>query len=119
MFQDGDFYRMYYDAAHWQGLGDHAHPRYICYAESTDGINWTRPTLGLVEFEGSKNNNIIMPAEGVQAFIPFKDANPNCKPHEQCKALAVLATVIERAGKAVRLRFVIKDADLYAFGFGK
>jgi len=29
-----------------------------CYAESEDGINWVRPTLGLVEFEGSKENNI-------------------------------------------------------------
>ncbi|MBT3290504.1 MAG: hypothetical protein HN380_24380 [Victivallales bacterium] len=30
------------------------------YAESTDGINWTRPKLGLVEFEGSKDNNIFL-----------------------------------------------------------
>lgn len=29
------------------------------YAESTDGINWTFPELGLKEFEGSKENNII------------------------------------------------------------
>jgi hypothetical protein len=36
-------------------------PSYICYAESDDGIRWNKPNLGLVEHEGSKNNNILMP----------------------------------------------------------
>lgn len=31
----------------------------LCYAESEDGVNWVKPSLGLVEFNGSKNNNII------------------------------------------------------------
>ena len=31
----------------------------ICYATSKDGINWVKPELGLVEFEGSKANNIL------------------------------------------------------------
>ena len=30
-----------------------------CYAISRDGINWERPELGLVEFEGSTRNNIF------------------------------------------------------------
>lgn len=30
-----------------------------CRAESTDGINWTRPELGMTEFRGSKKNNIM------------------------------------------------------------
>lgn len=30
------------------------------YAESSDGIHWERPNLGLVEFRGSKNNNLIL-----------------------------------------------------------
>jgi hypothetical protein len=30
-----------------------------CVAESTDGVNWSRPDLGLVEFRGSKKNNIV------------------------------------------------------------
>jgi len=33
----------------------------LCYAESTDGIHWDKPELGLVEFQGSKKNNIVMP----------------------------------------------------------
>jgi hypothetical protein len=29
------------------------------YAESTDGIHWTKPELGLVDYHGSKQNNLI------------------------------------------------------------
>lgn len=32
----------------------------LCYAESQDGINWTKPNLGLVEFNGNKANNIVL-----------------------------------------------------------
>ena len=31
----------------------------ICYATSKDGVNWEKPELGLVEFNGSKKNNIV------------------------------------------------------------
>ena len=31
----------------------------ICYATSKDGVTWTKPNLGLVEFKGSKQNNIV------------------------------------------------------------
>lgn len=34
--------------------------RPMCYAESTDGITWTKPDLGLVEFNGSTKNNICL-----------------------------------------------------------
>ncbi|MAV37942.1 MAG: hypothetical protein CMJ59_21090 [Planctomycetaceae bacterium] len=82
--QDGDAYRMYYAAANWS-------PRRTnhCYAESTDGVHWTRPELGLVEFDGSTKNNILnIPGEG--KFVPFKDTNPDCKPEERYKALVAL-----------------------------
>ena len=31
----------------------------LCYATSTDGVHWDKPDLGLVEFNGSKHNNIV------------------------------------------------------------
>jgi hypothetical protein len=34
------------------------------YYESADGIHWTAPELGLVEFEGTKANNIIRGGRG-------------------------------------------------------
>ena len=56
-----------------------------CYAESDDGINWTKPSLGLIEFNGSKDNNIVWTEPGIN-LAPFKDANPDAKPEEQYKA---------------------------------
>jgi hypothetical protein len=34
--------------------------RPMCYAESDDGVKWTKPELGLVDFNGSKQNNICL-----------------------------------------------------------
>lgn len=31
----------------------------VAYAESTDGVNWIKPNLGIVEYEGSKDNNLV------------------------------------------------------------
>lgn len=37
---------------------------FICYAESKDGIHWRKPNLGLHEFRGSKDNNIVLTCPG-------------------------------------------------------
>ena len=34
-------------------------PAYTCLATSRDGVSWEKPELGLVEFHGSKANNIL------------------------------------------------------------
>lgn len=34
-------------------------PVYWCYATSKDGYNWEKPNLGVYEYQGSKNNNIV------------------------------------------------------------
>ena len=90
LFQDGDIYRMYYRAGDWRSLGDPTHENFTCYAESRDGVHWTRPELGLIDFRGSKKNNIILTGDVSLTFVPFKDTNPDCKPTERYKALAVL-----------------------------
>lgn len=62
-----------------------------CYAESCDGINWNRPELGLVEFEGSKKNNILLGYETPNwgsGFFVFKDDNPKCPPEECYKGIS-------------------------------
>lgn len=46
----------------------------LLYAYSADGVNWIKPNLGLVEFEGSKENNIIMErAHGASVFKDFNE----------------------------------------------
>jgi len=90
IFKDGELYRMYYRGSHviYKSEGYHSpHPEFTCYAESEDGIHWSKPELGLVEFDGSKKNNIIWEGVGTHNFTPFKDANPDCKPDERYKAL--------------------------------
>ncbi len=34
--------------------------QFLCYATSQDGIRWEKPELGLVDFRGSKANNIVL-----------------------------------------------------------
>jgi len=42
---------------------------FVCYAESDDGLRWTRPSLGRVRFEGSDDNNIAMEADEADGVI--------------------------------------------------
>jgi hypothetical protein len=41
-----------------------SHQDLLCYAESTDGVNWNKPELGLVEYNGSNKNNIVFNFSG-------------------------------------------------------
>lgn len=49
----------------------------LCYAESVDGVHFTKPNLGLVEFEGSTDNNILMRyAHGTGVFLDKMEIDP-------------------------------------------
>ena len=62
----------------------------LCYAESADGITWTKPNLGLVEFAGSRDNNIVIDGSkcpygqfhGNSVFV-----DPNAPPEERFKVI--------------------------------
>lgn len=50
----------------------------LLYAESKDGINWTRPNLGITELLGSKANNIIrLFAHGSCVFFDTHESDPS------------------------------------------
>ena len=90
VFQDGDLYRMYYRGTHsvyTRGKRENVHREVVCYAESPDGIHWTRPDLGIVEFDGSKKNNIIWDGIGSHNFTPFLDTNPGSSANAKYKAM--------------------------------
>jgi hypothetical protein len=80
VLDDGGRYRMWYecyDTDGWFGADDTS----FCYAESDNGIDWTKPSLGLFSYQGSKENNILFrmigPKEGhsrVHGAHVFKDA---------------------------------------------
>jgi hypothetical protein len=87
VFRDGDLFRMYYRGSHFdEKTRRETHREVACYAESKDGIRFTKPDLGIVEFEGSKQNNIVW--DGVHNFAPFQDTNPRCAAGARYKALA-------------------------------
>ena len=48
---------------------------YVCYAESTDGISWMKPNLGIFEYAGSKANNIVEMNESFHIPSVFKSAD--------------------------------------------
>jgi len=92
VFFDGEKYRMYYRAiAPENDGGDLGESQFCCYAESADGISWARPNLGLVEFRGGKDNNIVMEGVGAHNFSPWMDENPDCPPDEKYKAVCGLS----------------------------
>jgi hypothetical protein len=90
----GDGYRMYYITG-MSGTVGNIEPitgmqfGFLCFLESDDGLNWTRPSLGICEFDGGTDNNIIMcrsADDQLDNFFVFYDENPNCPPEEKFKA---------------------------------
>ncbi|MBE6883178.1 MAG: hypothetical protein E7487_01080 [Ruminococcaceae bacterium] len=91
IMKDDKGYRMYYIAWHRQQSSfkdDEISTTVsrVCVLESQDGLKWTRPNVGLYEFEGNTNNNIVIPEQDFRdnAFV-FYDTNPNCPPEEKYK----------------------------------
>lgn len=91
VFQDGDKVRMYYRGHRSEAFHPEkkSSPEVACYAESSDGgRSFIKPKLGLYEFEGSKENNIVWP-EKAHNFTPFKDTRPGVPADERYKALSL------------------------------
>jgi hypothetical protein len=86
IIKDGDRYLLYYRGLPRAG-GDGSNIETTCVALSDDGINWTRPDLGIHEVEGTKTNNVILAnmAPLSHNFSPFLDTRD---PKQRFKALA-------------------------------
>ena len=57
----------------FHGSYDAEKKKHFALATSQDGIHWTRPNLGLKEYHGSRNNNLLLP-HAVEASV-FLDPN--------------------------------------------
>ena len=88
VIREGDLFRMYYRGISQPGPDGNEHER-TCYAESRDGIHWTKPDLGIFEFEGSTANNIVLQqaAPITHNFSPFLDSRPGVPTEERYKAV--------------------------------
>lgn len=72
IIHDGGKYRMWYVAFDDQVDNALKSERWrAAYAESVDGVNWVKPDLGLVEFRGSKRNNLV-DVGGAWGFVNLK-----------------------------------------------
>lgn len=81
LMKDGGTYRLWYESyLPQQGADEEAQ---ICYAESDDGFTWRKPKLNIVNYNGSKANNLIYRhGHGATIFI-----DPNAPTHERYKLI--------------------------------
>jgi hypothetical protein len=73
---------------YYRGSGPEGSPEVTCVAESEDGVHFTRPCLGLYEWQGSSDNNIVWQGAGTHNFTPLLDTNPAAPADQRFKALA-------------------------------
>jgi len=76
VIHDGSKFRMWYLGMIQRELEKGQAPgwwRPMCYAESLDGITWTKPDLGLVDLGGNKRNNICLIAGEVESMTLVND----------------------------------------------
>ncbi|MCM8769035.1 MAG: hypothetical protein NC911_05080 [Candidatus Omnitrophica bacterium] len=70
-FQNENIFRRYYRCSHHDlGTGEFDHEG-CCYAESGDGIHWSRPEFNLFEFGRTKRNNIVWVSYWCAQFCSF------------------------------------------------
>jgi len=82
IIKDNGKYRLWYVAFDDDPNNKVASSRWrAAYAESVDGLNWVKPELGLVEFHGSKKNNLLDMGGESWGFVNLKvlkdDADPD------------------------------------------
>lgn len=107
-FKDGGKFRAWYRAeprGYFQAAAEDAGMKagkkgtasFTAYAESEDGIHWIKPKLGIVEFEGSTENNLVWAGAPGSApnMAPFRDDNPEARKDERYKAVIRRKNTIE------------------------
>ena len=66
-------------------------PALWCYAESADGFHWERPSLGRIEYDGSKDNNILFVCEERGSHYGYMNVmhDPHGSDEERYKAIGI------------------------------
>ena len=73
VLHDEGAYRMWYYAMN-EVLPRPLETSMVCYAESSDGIHWTKPSLGQKEVRGSRDNNALdLPGQQTYGASVIKD----------------------------------------------
>ena len=89
LVQEGDRILLYYRGFYPIGedYADGAASQTTNLAVSRDGIRFEHPELGLVEFAGTRRNNVLIQGHESHNFCVFLDANPDADPEQRFKAV--------------------------------
>jgi len=133
---DDGIFRLYYKA------GRYGTPEYLdsavdwvdtrktfgCYIESSDGITWARPSVGVIEVAGTRENNVVLTEETGGSWpgdiAPFEDTRAGVPPEERYKGIAGMSGKVFAYGSpdGVNWRLlhnapVIEGYDAQAYAF--
>lgn len=61
---ESGLFKMWYQTHEWRTGGEDGSEYAIAYAESADGLTWKLPELGLIEWKGTRANNIVWRGKG-------------------------------------------------------
>ena len=105
---DEGVYKMWYSANGEDGV-----PR-DCYATSTDGIHWERPNIGLIDYQGSRENSII--SLNLNHGSIFKD--PSAEPERRFKCIlgAGKYDYVSVYGGGARFRYDENPPETWHYG---
>ena len=106
VFADGRRYRAWYRCDGDNPIRDDRRQPLIACAESGDGVHWEKPSLGLVEFEGSTDNNLVWQGPGNNLSL-FRDDGPGVPADERYKGIvrtSDLLALVSPDGLRWRLR---------------
>jgi hypothetical protein len=130
VLHDGGRYRMwYYPVALGSAAGDLTQGP-MCYAESEDGITWTRPSLGQVALNGSRDNNAIaLPETKIEGITLIRDDddpdpqrrykliyNPHTGDFWSIRTATSADGIIWKPGPALPVREFVEQASFYKHG---
>jgi hypothetical protein len=77
----------------------------LAYAESVDGVTWTKPDLGVYEYEGSKANNLV----GVHSLEGVVFQDPNMPPDQRYVYVSTGKAAAEDGGATSIFRHTSPD----------
>ncbi|WP_206107655.1 hypothetical protein [Paludisphaera rhizosphaerae] len=85
----GPKFQAYYRGSISGGKKDTGDHQVVCYAESDDGVRWTKPALPLFPRDGRATTNIVLAdvPPDTHNFAPMIDSRPGVDPAERYKAL--------------------------------
>ncbi len=93
-------YRLWHDCWPKEDIGTDRMGNFnlVRYAESDNGMDWKFPSIGLIEYNGSRNNNVVYgpsltPETGYHGGCVFKDPSA---PHEERYKLFYLGIVTKK-----------------------